>query len=128
MHILVETGAAGILPEERLYMILLACIVIVTVAGMFAGYYFRRMDDPDCSKFAVFNHPHDQYPAVEDENLPTPPLSCRLRYLEDRSLMQVPGVNTSWFWITLGLILAWVAMITYAFALTHGMTIRLQWA
>jgi hypothetical protein len=122
----VTVGLSTVQPIEWLFVVLLGVMALGTVGFLLFSYFHRYLDDLDCSKYEIFDTTGQTVPPNTNGEIPTPPLICRLRYLESKALWQPPGVNTMWIWMTLGLILAWATIVTVAFMAGHGMTVHFE--
>lgn len=95
----------------------LAMLVFTVGAPLFFLIYFYRrhfLDSPDCSKYTMFELDPDRRPGEG----PSSPASCQPGYLQARPW--VKSVNSSWFWVTVGIGVIYVLMILVAFIASRG--------
>ncbi len=93
--------------------IFILSMIVFTVGApvVYLVYLYRKhtMDDPDCSKYSMFQTDPDIRPDEE----PQMPTSCQPAYLSRRPWWN--SVNTSWLFFTLGVAVIWVAIMLGAF-------------
>lgn len=105
----------GIDWSEWFLLGLLLALVWGPMLALVIGFQRRHLDDPDCSKFNIFTADPTDTDDDSEAKHPNPPLSCRLRYLENRSFWDGLGMNTRWIWMTLGIGAMWTIVILVAF-------------